>query len=246
MNIDRERINAKTVMIITLIVAILLITASFLCSVEYQNLQNILISVGCSILASDIIMYFTTELMLRNKRTKEIIDKWGLEAIFETRASMNTSSNRALEKCKKSMEIIAFGLRGFRDAKTEIVKKLIKKGVVIKILTLNPESDMAKLVDEREKQIEGYTKKSIESLVNWARECNESCDGKEGIIIKFYDYIPLDFYFRIDDNVYVGPYLRGKSSQQIISYEFSSGQGGEYWKKYFKDLWNLVDDSETA
>ena len=51
--------------------------------------------------------------------------------------------------------------------------------------------------------------------------------------------MPLDFYCKIDDNLYVGPYLYGKESQQTISYRFSpNGKGFKYYSNYFETLWN--------
>jgi hypothetical protein len=50
----------------------------------------------------------------------------------------------------------------------------------------------------------------------------------------------LDFYFRVDDHVYVGPYLKDISSQQTISMEYTHGEGVNYWKGYFETVWNSL------
>ncbi|MDM5122779.1 hypothetical protein [Aeromonas rivipollensis] len=233
----RERWNTKTIMTITFLVSLFLIASSMFLPTKYGDWKNILISVACSILASNLIMYLSSEFMLRSKRRTDIIDKWGVEAIYKTRAEMNSSSNIALSKCKDEIEIIAFGLKGFRETQTEEIKRLISKRITIKILTLHPESKNLELVDEREGQVTGATKKSIQDLINWCEDLNE-ITNKPCVEIKFYDFLPLDFYFRIDDHVYVGPYLRGISSQQTISYEFTTGEGYKYWTNYFKTQWN--------
>lgn len=233
----RERWNTKTIMMITFLVSVILIGSSMFFPPEYNDWKNIQISVACSILASNLIMYLTSEFMLRSKRRTDLIDKWGVEAIYKTRAEMNFSTNTALSKCKDEIEIIAFGLKGFRETQTEEIKRLISKKVTIKILTLNPESQTLDLVDESEGQINGATKKSVQDLVIWCDELNK-CKKKPCVELKFYDGLPLDFYFRVDDHVYIGPYLRGISSQQTISYEFTFGEGYKYWSKYFKTQWN--------
>ncbi len=52
---------------------------------------------------------------------------------------------------------------------------------------------------------------------------------------------PLDLYFRVDNHVFIGPYLYGKTSQQTITYEFGKGGNGyTYYTKYFEDLWNGI------
>ena len=49
----------------------------------------------------------------------------------------------------------------------------------------------------------------------------------------------LDFYWRIDDELYVGPYLYGIPSQQTITYKFvNGGMGFKLYSEYFESLWN--------
>jgi len=234
----RERWNTKTIMTITFLISVFLIVTSIFIPTEYGDWKNIQISVACSILASNFIMYLTSEFMLRSKRRADLIDKWGVEAIYRTRAEMNVSTNIALSKCKDEIEIIAFGLKSFREVQTEEILRLIRRKVSIKILTLNPESKVLELLDKREGLITGSTKKSIEDLAVWCKELNAKIN-KSYIELKFYDCLPLDFYFRIDDHVYIGPYLKGVSSQQTISYEFTTGEGYMYWAKYFNTQWDL-------
>lgn len=233
---SRERWNTKTIMIITLLVSIVLIVSSLFYIDEYSDWKNIQISVACSILASNIIMFFTSEFMLRSKRRTEIIDRWGVEALYNTRAEMNQSTNISLSKCKEEVEIVAFGLKSFRESKTEEIERLLDKGVSIKILTMNPESEMMRYVDGRESLVIGSTKKAIEDLISWVSILKEK-SGNRKVDIQFYDSLPLDFYFKVDERIYIGPYLKGLSSQQTISYEFSSGEGYRYWSKYFNKLW---------
>lgn len=232
----RERWNTKTIIMITVLVSVALIATSFLYSPQLSDWKNIQISVACSILASNVIMYLTSEYMLRSKRRVELIDKWGVESLYKTRAEMNAPINAALADCKKTIDIVAFGLRSFRETKNEEVDDLLSSGVKIRILTLDPDSKMAGFVDEREDALQGVTKQSIEDLIKWVGEKEKS----GSIEIKKYDFLPLDFYFRIDDRVYVGPYLKYYSSQQTISYEFSFGEGFLYWSKYFDKVWERL------
>lgn len=49
----------------------------------------------------------------------------------------------------------------------------------------------------------------------------------------------LDFYWRIDDQIYIGPYWLGTESQQTITYKFiKGGRGFEVYSDYFEELWN--------
>jgi hypothetical protein len=112
------------------------------------NAQVILISIGTSIIASSIIAFLTARYLVRKSKIKDIMEKWGLEGIYETRSEMNESSNRYLSTIEKQMDIIALGMRSFRDAKGNLIKEKVKKGIYIRILTLNPDSQF---VTQREK-----------------------------------------------------------------------------------------------
>ena len=50
----------------------------------------------------------------------------------------------------------------------------------------------------------------------------------------------LDFYWRVDDDIYVGPYWLGYLSQQTISYKFTgkTDQGFTMYSNYFDKIWN--------
>ena len=53
----------------------------------------------------------------------------------------------------------------------------------------------------------------------------------------------LDFYWRVDDEIYIGPYWYKFSSQNTITYKFVSGkQGFDMYADYFEQLW---DDEEN-
>lgn len=49
----------------------------------------------------------------------------------------------------------------------------------------------------------------------------------------------LNFYWRVDDVLYIGPYWYGVDSQQTITYKFSDGgKGFQQYTDYFENLWN--------
>lgn len=49
----------------------------------------------------------------------------------------------------------------------------------------------------------------------------------------------IDFYWRIDDILYTGPYWYGTASQQTVTYKFKKGgRGFVLYSNYFEDLWN--------
>jgi hypothetical protein len=204
-----------------------------------QLLTTILISVGASLIASAVVTYLTSIYIFKRKKEKEITDFWGLNAIYETRQRMNDSSNEAVEILEENLDIIAFGLRSLRDSKGEVIKNKVKRGLKIRILTIHPNSDFLKQRERDELKAEGSIRQSIIQLFEWVNELKEVAPQKESISIKFYNNLPFDFYFRVDNILFIGPYLYGIDSQQTISFEFrNNAKGFGFFISYFDKLWN--------
>ena len=75
-------------------------------------------------------------------------------------------------------------------------------------------------------------------MIKWANELNQK-NYKGKIVIKGYNSMTLDYYWRVDDDLYVGPYWYGYKSSDTITYKFSSkGRGFQHYNEYFDKLWN--------
>lgn len=176
----------------------------------------------------------------------DIISKWGLIGIYKTRAEMNISCDKNMKHLKNRLDIIAFGLKSFRDSKTSEILEKVKTGLRIRILTIHPESIFLKQREMDEHVNEGDIKNTIYNLIDWVNElkyiAEYSNKDKSNIEIKFYDTLPLDFYFREDDYIYTGAYVYGEKSQSTLSFEYKSdSKGYAHYTKYFKKLWNDKD-----
>ena len=111
---------------------------------------------------------------------------------------------------------------------------MLKKGVQIRIITMDPNCEVLKLRDRAEGKSEGATKESIVHLQEFFQKTNK----RKKVQIKYHQQLPLDFFFRVDDHIFVGPYIYGKESQQMITYEFEKGgRGYDYYMDYFESLW---------
>jgi hypothetical protein len=205
----------------------------------HEDGKNILLSVGCSLIASSVVSYLTSKYLVRMNRIKHIVEHWGLESIFETRQEMNRSTDIAFESLEKHLDIIAWGLKSFRDAKDKIVREKVKRGLKIRFVTLHPDSEYVKQREKDENEAPGQIRHTILNLQEWIEGLQKIAPKPENIQVKYYDSLPEDFYFRVDDHVFIGPYLYGISSQQTISYEFKSpAKGALYYRDYFERLWN--------
>ena len=236
-----EKYNSKSIITGLLIILAGILLVLFDIFVGKTDI-NLWVSIGCSLLASGIVILVTALLVERKK--VDYLEDWGLEKIYETRAEKNKDSDPKLDKAKKQIDVVAFGLKSFREMHSKKVEKLLKKCINFRILTMNPEQTNI-FLNQREKEeneTEGQIRNSINKLVSWANQLN-SRDYKGRIEIKGYKCMTLDFYWRVDDDVYIGPYWYGVGSQQTITYKFNKGKKGfEIYTEYFDKLW---DDEEN-
>ena len=230
-----ESLSLDKINLMAFILGLALVILGVICS---DNIQTISISIGTSIIASSIVAFLSGRYLVKKSKLKDIMEKWGLEGIYETRSEMNESSNTYLNRIEKEMDIVALGMRSFRDAKGSLIKEKVEKGIKIRILTINPESSFIKQREKDENKVEGEIRKTILDLIEWVNELKDKAPQKENIQIKFYDTYPLDSYLRIDNHIYIGPNMYKKISQQTISYEFKGNSFGyAYYSKYFDTLW---------
>lgn len=195
------------------------------------------ISIGCSLIASALVILLNVFLVDASKYNP--LDDWGLKRIAYTRADINNDCGAELRKAKYQVDIVAFGLQSFRNKQSNEVENYLKKGVNFRILTMNPSSEYIKAREKEEDDTN--IKNSVEKLIDWANQLNNK-NYKGKIIVKGYSCMTLDFYWRIDDIVYVGPYWYGYDSQQTITYKFTEGGSGyQLYTDYFEKIWNEKD-----
>ena len=203
-----------------------------------KTAQNIWISIGCSLLASGIVILATA--LLVDVKEVDALKKWGLVKIYKTRSEKGKDSDPELDKAKKQLDVVAFGLKSFRTMHDKKIEKLLRRGIDVRILTMNPDVNNIFLTQREKEENEppGQILNSIIGLVEWADKLNKlKFTGK--IIVKGYECMTLDFYWRVDNEVYIGPYCYGIGSQQTITYKFKEGKiGFDLYTDYFERLWN--------
>lgn len=236
------RKNKTLVNIIIVLIGIIAIICSV--QLEAENRKNVCMGIGTSLFASGIVVLLTSILMDDMEEQDKLFD-WGIEAIYSTRAEMNVSCDKYLKRAKK-IDIIAFGLRSWRDSQAKLIERLLKNGCQIRILTMDPNCENLKQREKDEKQEIGSIKHTIDQLSQWAEKLN-SRGYKGRIMIRCYNAQPLNFMFLMDNRLFIGPYEYGKGSQQTISYEFNtSGEAYKYYTEYFLNLWGDSDFAKNV
>lgn len=167
-----------------------------------------------------------------------VIRDWGMNYIFRSRAEKNTDSDPKLKDFGiKQLDGIAFGLKTFRSFHSSDIEQCLRNGMSIRLLTMDPNGEFIRQREREEHEVEGQISNSIYQLVDWGKDLKEKTGGD--IAIRFYKSMTLDFYWRIGDCLYVGPYLYGKASQATITYKYTAGgKGFDMYTQYFDDLWN--------
>ena len=220
--------NATLVEIVIALIGLLLIILG-------GRIGDVLKDIGVSVLASAIIVFLTD--FLRGAEDQENVRKWGLEGVYRTRGEMNTSCDSYLRKAK-SIDIMAFGLRSFRDSQTKAVERILKNGGKVRIITMQPDCQNLRMREVDEKQPDGHISQEIRDLCEWAKRLNsKSYKGK--IEIRCHDHQPQTFLFLMNNRVFTGPYVYEKASQQTISFEYNNfGSAYEHYSNYFNELWS--------
>ncbi len=196
--------------------------------------QTVVISIGASIVASALVIYIDSFYEIEFGAIRDVMEKWKLKAIYKTRGAMNADCDEFQNKAKEAIDVIGFGLSSWRDSSSDKIRELLKSGVKIRILTPNPESSFVVQRAKDEGKEPSSIKYDIEQLLEWCKELKEYGD----IEVRTYDWLPMDFYFRVDGMLFIGPYLYGKGSQQTVSYRFEKdGLMFADYVAYFEKCW---------
>lgn len=134
--------------------------------------KAIWISIGCSLLASGMVVLI--QAVLVDAKQPDVAEEWGLEKIYSTRSEKNKDSDPKLNKAKHQLDVVAFGLKSFRSMHSKKVERLLKKGINVRMLTMDPSENnpFLKQRELEEGEPEGQIRTSIEALVEWANKLN--------------------------------------------------------------------------
>ena len=240
---QKEKISVERLIntIIALVGVILVVIGVILSAKEKAS--TILISVGASLIASSIVAFLSSIYIQKYRRAKEISEIWGIRSIEEKRTIMNTRIDECTSKAKKHYDIMAFGLKSLRDGNAKGINDLLKRGASIRILSVNPACEALNDRDIQKKKKKGQTAHTIRQLIEWVEDLKKTYPSQ--IEIKLANHLPSEFYCRVDNSIFVGPYQYGKDSQQLITMEFKSpGKAFAYYEDYFDSLWRDKDYCE--
>ncbi len=223
---------------ILIIAGIAFLIASFYAVKGTGKMFATLNGLGVSLLLSGILGIFVNVLIDRKDAKYKVCETWKIKDIYQTRAIANLTMAAYQERAKERIDVIAFGLSSWRQSKEKLIDSMLAKGVKIRIITMDPDNEFLKMRDRAEEKTEGYTRDTIKQL----KQFFDQTEARRNVEIRTHKELPLDFYFRVDDHAFVGPYQFGTDSQRTITYEFEKGGDGfDYYTDYFEKLWERIE-----
>ena len=212
-----------------------------------------MVSVGTSLIAGGVagwVLFLHVWLSQQTTERLEIITQFGFVQAFESRSMrIKAEYDRRLEAATDRIDIMGFGLRALRQDYADSFGKWRNRAAV-RILLLDPEFPTSKnsLADIRDSEEGEDAKTIVKDVREFLRAAaNEiGCSGG-GFQVRLYRCLPSINLFRVDDELFWGPYLVGQPSRN--SPTFVVKRGGVLYQRYlehFEAIWNSNDLSRPV
>jgi hypothetical protein len=211
-----------------------------------QSRDTIWFAVGGSLIAAGIAGWVIFVYVLVSEQVSDRLDvlvKFGVVKAFDARSvRIRQEYVQRLDAARDQIDIIGFGLSSLREDFGDHFAKW-KPRVNVRVLLLDPEFPSAELSYARQRdneennivgKIAGDVKKFIEDIGNLIGKINGHT-----FEIRLYQCLPTLNIFRIDDELFWGPYLVGEQSRNTptfvvkrggILFDRFSGQFNRIWE----------------
>ena len=183
------------------------------------------------------------------------IREFNLTQIFSARsAPIKVEYDKRLEKVTRSfhtrhhIDIMGFGLRNLREDYGGSFLRWAKKARV-RILVIDPEfPDKHRSFSEQREQEEGDSPGTITRDVRaLVAECSRlGLFGRDGFEIRLYRCLPSVNMFRIDNEVFWGPYFIGSVSRNMPTFLVGPGLLSGKLMDHFDAIWNTESLSRAV
>lgn len=242
----RDRVNPAGV--IWILLSIIIVLAGYLFTVipffSSALGESIAQGIGASVVATGItnIVIFVHVRFADDLRVRfESLQVAGISRAFPGRSLQIRDEYEKRIINASEIEIIGFGLARFReDFESRFAEW--SKNKSIKILLIDPEFPSRQHSYASQRDIEeGHSSNTIENDVNvFIAKYKENMDiVKSHFLIKYSKTLPSINYFRIDDEIFWGPYLVKKPSRNMPTFIVNNpGYLYNALKTHFNDIWN--------
>jgi hypothetical protein len=200
-------------------------------------------AIGSSVIAAGITGYVVFIYVFLSQSTAEriaVLHRLGLVSGFEARAArIKPEYDQRLATVKEHIDVLGFGLQAMRQ---DFLRQFPewKRRAHVRILLIDPEfpgpySSYAEQRDKEEQNAPRRTESDVRQFVRETRALWEN--GK--FEVKLYRCLPSVNIFRVDDEMFWGPYLVREQSRNVPTLIVnSSGILFERLLKHFDTIWN--------
>ena len=231
----------RILIIQVLILLILLITSIFISYIGYTGTgKPFLLAIGTSLIASTIV-YFLDILkqygiinVSKQEMNKDIVNS-GITNLYNTRSI--DKYDILMSDANKEIDALGYSLRRFLEKSMHIIEEYQKRNSrpKIRILLIDPDSVYSKERERIEGDVKGTYKNSIEKLRN-------SLSKYEFVEIKKISTQLSNMIYRIDDVMFIGPYLYKLSSSVTVTFELEKhGWLFKLYEEEFNKMWKAAE-----
>ena len=211
--------------------AILVLTGLILMLIDSDSVttRKYLNAIGGSLVAMGVggaVLFLMVWLDRKESRRVHDIREYGLNRIFSVRSvGIKVEYDRRLAHASKAIDIMGFGLRHLREDYGSDFQQWAEKATV-RILMLDPDfpsknNPIADLRDVEEKNDRGEIKKDVMRMIRMSGDIVK--DNNLNFRIRLYRCLPSINLFRIDQDVFWGPYFVGDVSRNMPTFLMEGG-----------------------
>jgi hypothetical protein len=223
---------------------IMLAVGIFLTVVAAQSAhKEILLGIGGSLIASGIAGEILFLYIVASQQTKDrldLISVAGLQRIFETRSVSIREEYHSRLRSAKEVDILGFGLSSFREDYGRKFSEL-SLNTSFRILLLDPdfpssENSVASIRDREEGNNQGDIRRDVEAFESIVRGMKDL--ARTNFQVRRLLALPSINVFRVDDEIFWGPYLIANQSRNMPT--LLVRRGGFLYdqiKGHFEQLW---------
>ena len=183
-----------------------------------------LVPIGGSIVATGLagmVLFLKVWLDQRESQRLADIRAAGFSRIFATRAGLiKEEYDRRLARASQCIDIMGFGLRNLREDYHDDFAAWARRAPV-RILVLDPEfptehAPLADLRDPEERNLPGTIRKDVRRLIEVCQPILQNDQNR--FMIRLYRCLPSITVFRIDRDIFWGPYFVHDVSRKMQPY----------------------------
>lgn len=197
--------------------------------------QSPISGLGIAIVAGGVVRIIDYK-MYKSEKEKdfvgELVDRWGVLDIQSGRGRAEKEQyERLMRRCDNKLQIQAISLTRFQNDLGHILDRLGEQDVKIRLLLLDPESDICEWYGEEDPERGNLQATIIESAQRFHEREIETLE------VKYYDAMPAN-YFRIDSKAFVGPYFISEPSRSTLTFlGRTDGDLVNSYTQHFESLW---------